>query len=173
MPVRHPAVKSLPAALLSLAATLALSALLLTACAVSSSAHELSSVSSTPGLAAISNIPGAPYSWTDQGSSATGVTTAELSDRWEFRPSTELWSWVSGSSTQNEIYLAAMPELIPSAETWTWVSGSTVDLAVVGNAPGARCHTVNWIESGGNSWLACGDDLQANASINELWRLGP
>ncbi len=173
MPVRHPAVKSLPAALLSLAAMLALSALLLTACAATGSANEFSSLSSAPGLAAINNITGAPYSWTAQGLSVTGVTTAELNDRWEFKPATELWSWVSGRSAQNEIYVASMPELNPAANTWTWVSGSNTGIVVAGNAPGARCHTVNWIESGGNSWLACGDDLQANAGINDLWRLGP
>lgn len=183
MPARHPAVKSLPAALLSVAATLALSiALFLTACGGSSTANEFSWVSSAQGFAAITNVPGAPYSWTDsignlfdgQGSNATGVRTAQLNDRWEFRPATELWSWVSGSSTQNEIYVAAMPELNPSANTWTWVSGSTPGIVEASNVPGARCHSVSLIESGGNSWLACGDDdLQANAGINDLWRYGP
>lgn len=276
MPVRHPAVRSLPAALLSLAATLAVSiAFFLTACGGSSAANQLSSVSGAQGFAAISNVPGAPYSWTDSSgntsdgqSYASNRTGAQLNDLWEFKPTTELWSWVSGSSTQNEIYLAAMPELSPtanawtwasgsntadtsgiyaiasvsnipgarygwtdssgdfsvdqlyasnrtsrttaqlndssefnpaaetwswvsgssaqneiylasmpelspSADTWTWVSGSTEGVVAASNAPGVRCHSVAWVESGGNSWLSCGDDLQANASLNDLWRYGP
>ncbi len=275
MPVRHPAFRSLPAALLSLAATLALSIAFFLACGGSSAANPLSSVSGAQGFAAISNVPGAPYSWTDSSGNTSGEqsyarsrTGAQLNDLWEFKPTTELWSWTNGSSTQNEIYLAAMPELnptanawtwvsgsngadtsvvyaiasvsnipgerygwtgnsadfavdqlyasngtssttrqlgdspeftpatetwswvsgssaqhdiylasmhelSPSANTWTWVSGSKPDVVAASNVPAARCHSVVWIESAGNSGLACGDDLQANASLNDFWRYGP
>jgi len=131
-------------------------------------------------LAATGNVSGAPYSWADSATPAPAIyasnRTAAQYRFWEYTPATELWSWVSGSSTQNTVYLAAMPELSPTTNSWGWVSGTagtdgsygTQGLAALGKLPGTRC--VDWVEAG-DPMAVCGDDLQAN--LKDYYRYGP
>lgn len=181
-----PVLKRLPATLLTLAVTFALSiAFILTAGGGGSTAYAWSGVGSsetlratsgdysTQGMGAIGNVAGARYSWSeDAASNAAGGTTVQLSELQEFRPATETWSWVSGGSARDEVYVAAMPELSTTPSAWSWVSGDHpmgTSFAAATRVPGARC--VDWIERGGNLSPSCGDDLEAG--LNDLWRTGP
>jgi len=139
-------------------------------------------------LAATGNVSGAPFSWTDSSENSSGGqefasnATSQPNHFWEFSSTTERWSWASGSSTEDKTYLAAMPELTtPTDNAWTWVNGSntlgegasygTPTLAAATKVPGARCVSVNWIESATAPSRCIGDELQA--SLNDYWRYGP
>ncbi len=118
----------------------------------------------TLGTPAAGNIPGGRYdssNWTDLsgnfwlfgGESATGC----MNDLWEFNPSSELWTWMGGSSTgnQNGIY-------------------GTLGTTASGNAPGSRYGAVSWTDGSGNLWLFGGYGLDANGLpgyLNDLWAL--
>jgi hypothetical protein len=126
-------------------------------------------------LATTGNVNGAPYCWTASAAPTPAIYASNRENRfWEFTPATELWSWVSGSSTQNNIYLASMPELNPTTNNWAWVSGNdsgsygTQGLAALGKLPGTRC--VDWVEAG-DPLAVCGDELQAN--LKDYYRYGP
>ena len=135
----------------------------------------------TYSLAATVKLPGPLYRWTESWNETSErlfggqVYASEVSESrphfWEFSPATEIWSWATGTSTRDRVYLASMPELTTSADNaWTWVSGSnTMGPAVAATAPGARCF--HWIERGGDPSLSCGDDLQAG--LNDYYRYGP
>jgi N-acetylneuraminic acid mutarotase len=66
-------------------------------------------------------------------------TSGSLNDLWKFNPSTNAWTWVSGSTANG-------------------VSGvyGTKGVASVNNFPGARQEAATWIDSGGNLWLMGG-----------------
>ncbi len=142
----------------------------------------------TYSLAATSNVSGPLYSWTDSRGNVSDAqtyasnATIQSSRFWEFSPAaTETWSWVSGGSAQEKVYLASMPELDATANGWSWVNGSdslgaggsygVQGLAAANNVHGARCAPVNWIESAAAPSSCVGDELQA--SLNDYWRYGP
>jgi N-acetylneuraminic acid mutarotase len=118
----------------------------------------------TQGVAAASNVPGARDSavtWTDLngnlwlfgGNSFNG----DLNDLWEFAPSTGLWTWVAGSSTN------------------TGVGGvyGTMGTAAPTNAPGSRFWATSWADSKGNLWLFGGVGRASgtqNGHLNDLWK---
>ncbi len=107
------------------------------------------SVYGTEGTGAATNSPGArsaAFSWTDQSGVlwlfggegldlATGNYVA-FSDLWKFQPSTGLWTWVGGSSTE-----------------YTAGTDGTIGVASATNLPGARYSGASWIDSAGNLWL--------------------
>ena len=78
-----------------------------------------------------------------------------LNDLWEFNPSTNQWTWISGSATGNQ-------------------SGSygTLGMAASGNVPGSRDNAVSWTDSKGNLWMfgGAGYDAAGNqGNLNDLW----
>jgi len=127
------------------------------------------------GVASAGSQPGGRsngVSWTDAGGNLwlfgglgwDGVATdglGDLNDMWMFNPSTQLWSWMKGSS-----------------------SNTTNVLGIYGNKgfgtsftqPGARQGAVSWSDTSGNLWLFGGVGLDAqNASgrLNDLWMFNP
>jgi len=126
-------------------------------------------------VASPNNVPGArtlAVSWTDAagnlwlfggfGFGASGVN-ANLNDLWRYSPSTNLWTWVNGSSATNApgIYGGTTPAtVVPSPS----------------NAPGARRSSISWMDTFGNLWLFGGSGVDANGTfgeLNDLWRYTP
>ncbi|MGD0348501.1 MAG: chitobiase/beta-hexosaminidase C-terminal domain-containing protein, partial [Terracidiphilus sp.] len=138
-----------------------------------STTNQAPGVCGTMGTPAAGNIPGARYSpssWTDSsgnfwlfGGSGYDCNGNEgpLSDLWEFNPTTNLWTWVGGSSTN----------------THAGVYG-TLGAPAVGNIPGSRENGMSWVDSSGNLWLFGGQGLDSTSSttkgyLNDLWMFNP
>jgi len=123
------------------------------------------------GIVAAANAPGARQaasSWTDSsgnfwlfggvGYDSTGAV-GNLNDLWEYSPSTNEWTWLSGANLANA----------------TGVYG-TKGAASVGNVLGARDTISSWIDSSGNLWLFGGYGYDANGDLgylNDLWQYNP
>ena len=123
------------------------------------------------GTGSTNNVPGArggAISWTDSagnlwlfggyGFDSIG-TNGNLNDLWEYTPSTQQWTWVSGAKTINA-----------SGVYGTLGTGSTADV------PGARHAAVSWTDSAGNLWLFGGlgnDSTGAGGNLNDLWQYTP
>lgn len=124
----------------------------------------------TQGLPAPSNVPGArqgPVSWTDPGGylwlfGGRGLTSNAiegfLNDLWKFDQAAHEWTWVSGSSSQNQ-------------------NGSygTQGVPDPSNVPGARYESVSWLDPGGNLWLFGGYGVYSGGweMGNDLWKYDP
>jgi hypothetical protein len=117
---------------------------------------------------ATGNIPGARVfscTWTDasgnfwlfggQGYDANGAE-GYLNDLWEFTPSSNEWTWMSGASLGNG----------------AGVYG-TYGVPAVGNTPGARAGAACWIDNSGNLWLFGGNNAATGNSFNDLWEFSP
>jgi N-acetylneuraminic acid mutarotase len=118
----------------------------------------------TQDTASLSNIPGGRDSagtWTDQsgklwlfgGSSQHGSVL--FNDLWQLDPSTNMWTWVSGSNLGNQ--------------AGTYNGQGTL-------MPGARAGAVTWMDAQGNLWLFGGFGYDANNQVgllNDLWKFNP
>ena len=123
------------------------------------------------GVAAAGNVPPARaygLTWVDSTGvlwlfggaqyDASGVSEV-FDDLWSFDPTTDLWTWVSGSSSPN-------------------ATGSygTRGTAASTNQPGARAAAATWVDAAGNLWLlgGYGADQQGKlGELNDLWRYSP
>jgi hypothetical protein len=130
----------------------------------------------SPGVAAPANVPGGrseSSSWTDSqgnfwlfgGWGFDSVSTeGELNDLWQFNPSTQEWTWMSGSSTMT---------INNSGTNGQWGVYGTLNSPASTNIPGGRDSANTWIDSSGNLWLFGGEgiDSQGNFSsyLNDLW----
>lgn len=127
----------------------------------------------TLGTAAAGNVPGSrgvANGWADSSgniwifggfqSGSTANPLAELNDLWMFDPTSNEWTWISGSNT-------------------TGAAGvyGTQGTAAAANVPGARSDSVSWTDANGNFWLFGG--LSPNNSptfvgdMNDLWMFNP
>jgi hypothetical protein len=126
----------------------------------------------TQGVASMNNVPGArsyAVGWRDssgnfwlyggEGYGPTGMANGDLSDLWEFNPSSKEWTWVNGSNTGS---------VVPVYGTQGVASSS--------NTPGGRDSAVGWTDSSGNIWLFGGFDYDGgttNQYLNDLWKFIP
>ena len=133
-----------------------------------------SGVYGTRGEAAAGNMPGSrsvPTVWQDgsgnlwlfggAGTDSTGAT-GYLNDLWKYNPSTNQWTWMSGSSTGGS-----------SAQSGVY---GTLGTPSVGNMPGGRDGAVGWTDKNGNLWLFGGYAYDANGTfgyLNDLWEFNP
>jgi N-acetylneuraminic acid mutarotase len=123
------------------------------------------------GVAAVGNTPGGrtnPVSWIDSSNNLwlfggngfdSTTTVGELNDLWEFNPSTNEWTWASGSNTANAIG-AYGAQNVPTAT----------------NVPGSRDYPVGWIDNSSNLWLFGGEGYGSTKTfnlLNDLWRYQP
>jgi N-acetylneuraminic acid mutarotase len=116
----------------------------------------------TKGVAAPSNVPGArggAVSWIDSsGKLWLFGGGGFLNDLWKFDPTTNEWTWVSGSDTERQsgIY-------------------GTKGIPDPSNIPGGRWGAVSWLDSLGNLWLFGGYCYEGTgtSSINDLWKYDP
>ncbi len=129
-----------------------------------------SGVYGTLGVSAAGNIPGGRYgasTWTDssgnlwlfggQGFDSRGYV-GEINDLWEFNPSTNEWTWVGGSNTNESL-----------AQYGVY---GTSGVFAAGNIPGARLLGTSWTDSSGHLWLFGGTGFDMNGvfgSLNDLW----
>ncbi|MGZ5498315.1 MAG: Kelch repeat-containing protein, partial [Candidatus Aminicenantales bacterium] len=126
----------------------------------------------TKGVASPANVPGARMqaeSWIDVngnlwlfggiGFIGTGEF-GELNDLWKYDPSSDQWTWVSGSST---LFQAGSYGIKGTADP--------------SNVPGARSQAACWIDSSENLWLFGGmgyDSVGYYAGdLIDLWRFDP
>jgi hypothetical protein len=117
----------------------------------------------TRGVPAATNLPGprnSAVSWVDHdgnfwlfgGAGYTSSTTGGMfNDLWEYSPTVNEWTWVSGSNTTG------------SAGVY-----GTLGVPSAGNSPSARGsggggNALGWVDSAGNLWLFGGD------SSDDLW----
>lgn len=122
----------------------------------------------TIGVAAASNMPGGrnvSASWTDANGNfwmfgGNGIDgngqPGDLNDLWVYKPATNQWTWMNGSTTANA----------------TGVYG-TMGTAAAGNHPGSREGINSWADAAGNLWLFGGYGHAAVAGIgalNDLWK---
>jgi N-acetylneuraminic acid mutarotase len=130
------------------------------------------SVYGTQGTPGAANVPCGRYfanSWVDangnfwlfggygQPSPTSGV--GALNDLWEFNPTSNQWTWVSGGSS------LAQPGVYG-----TLGAGSTA------NVPGARQMAFSWTDASGNLWLFGGigyDSTGYYQYLNDLWEFSP
>ena len=123
----------------------------------------------TQGVPASSNTPGARYEaifWRGGdgylylygGYGFKGSTTqrGELSDMWKYDPSTNMWTWLSGTKDFKE-----PPD------------HGTKGVPAASNTPGARLYgSPKWVDEEGNLWLFGGANNLSNpgAMMNDLWK---
>ncbi|HTW59552.1 MAG TPA: kelch repeat-containing protein [Terriglobales bacterium] len=120
---------------------------------------------SGPAVAA-NNVPGGrerAMNWSDKNGNLWlygGVMYggSAFGDLWEYSPSTNMWTWVSGSSTPD---MAAVY--------------GTQGTPGVSNFPGSRSDAVGWTDNAANLWLFGGaqQDAEGIGLLNDLWRYQP
>ena len=123
------------------------------------------------GTAAAINVPGARYaasSWIDAAGNLwlfggygydSTATVGKLNDLWQYSPTTNQWTWISGGNGNNA----------------TGVYG-TKGTAAAGNAPGARQGASSWRDASGNFWLLGGYGYDSTGDLgylNDLWQYSP
>jgi N-acetylneuraminic acid mutarotase len=125
------------------------------------------SVYGTQGVPAATNGPGGRQdvaSWIDSSGhlwlfGGTLNSGSYLNDLWEFNASTSEWTWVGGSSEENQ-------------------KGAygTMGTPAGGNIPGSRSDASTWTDASGNLWLFGGTGYDSNGiigSLNDLWEFNP
>jgi N-acetylneuraminic acid mutarotase len=127
---------------------------------------DAAGVYGTEGQAASSNVPGGRETatgWIDQNNNLWvygGIMNGGngYSDLWQFNPSTNMWTWESGSQTAD---LAGVY--------------GTEGTPAPANFPGTRSYSLGWTDSSGNLWLFGGSqqDTQGQGNLNDLWRYVP
>ena len=132
---------------------------------------NLAGVYGTQGTPAPGNVPGsrsAIVSWKDSAGNfwlfgGAGFDSTDLdsylNDLWRYSPSTNQWTWMSGSTQADA----------------TGVYG-TQGSAAAGNVPGARAGAVSWTDDSGHFWLFGGRGHDSNGTIgvlNDLWQYSP
>ena len=134
-----------------------------------------SGVYGTLGAPAPGNIPGSRESaagWTDNtgnlwmfGGLSNNGKAVGFNDLWEFSPSTNEWTWMSGSSTESCSSSCGQPGTY-----------GTMGTAAAGNGPGGRWSASSWADTGGHLWLYGGYGFDANGVmgwLNDLWEFNP
>lgn len=138
------------------------------------------SIYGTLGVPAVTNVPGGredSASWTDSegnlwlfgGYGCLLGESSYLNDLWEFSPTTETWTWVSGSNTAPPISGGGQPGIY-----------GTLGTPFSANTPGGRTESVSWTDSSGNFWLFGGlgvasteNPVEYVGSLNDLWEFNP
>jgi hypothetical protein len=123
------------------------------------------------GTPAVGNIPGGRYgatSSTDKNGNfwlfggygeGAGGACCYLNDLWEFNPTTNRWTWMSGGSGSQQAGVYGT-EGTPAA----------------GNVPGSHYFANSWIDGNGNFWLYGGygfDALNTGGYLDDLWEFNP
>lgn len=110
----------------------------------------------TKGTPAAANVPGARYkstSWKDNNGHFWlfgGASGVSYNDLWRYDPSTNQWTWMSGSNT--------------SGAAGVYGTQGVADPA---NVPGARYGAQGWVDAAGNLWLFGGT---GTGYMNDLWK---
>lgn len=123
------------------------------------------------------NIPGGRHqaaSWRDSAGNlwlfgGYGVdsegASGQLDDLWKFDPSSEQWTWISGTN-------------VAPASTTFGAPGSpgvygTLGTAAATNVPGGREQVSSWVDASGTVWIFGGEGIDAlgvTGELNDLWK---
>ena len=135
----------------------------------------------TLGVASSANVPGGRFgamTWSDSrghlwmfggtgdddSNPLTGsVAPVTLNDLWQFDPSTNEWTWMGGSESDQQFY------------GQSGIYG-TLGAFAAANIPGSRTSGVTWTDSAGNFWLFGGvgfDSGGYDGPLNDLWEFNP
>jgi N-acetylneuraminic acid mutarotase/sugar lactone lactonase YvrE len=133
------------------------------------------------GVPATTNIPGSRYSsvgWTDSsgnlwlfggsGFDSTGHN-GELNDLWEYTPSSNEWTWISGSVTDHSGDYNCSDNGTICGQVGIF---GTLDSPAAGNTPGGITSSSGWVDSTGNFWLFGGAGFDSAGNFgdqNVLW----
>lgn len=127
------------------------------------------------GISAPANIPGgraAAVSWTDNNGKlwlfgGDGYDSAGrlglLNDLWSFDPTTNQWTWMSGSNAAGT----------NGGQAGTY---GTLNVPAAANNPGGRKSAVSWTDRNGKLWLFGGtgfDSTGGKGDLNDLWEFDP
>ncbi|MGA2886893.1 MAG: chitobiase/beta-hexosaminidase C-terminal domain-containing protein [Terracidiphilus sp.] len=130
-----------------------------------SQAPYASAVFGALGTPAGSNYPGGranAASWTDSSGHFWlfgGANGDEAGDLWEFNPSANEWTWMSGSQSP---YPAGVY--------------GTLGTPAVANNPGGHSSSTSWTDSSGHFWVFGGfgqDSVHTSGLLNDLWAYQP
>ena len=135
-----------------------------------SSTRYQGGVYGTQGTPGDVNVPGAragSVSWIDSfdrmwvfgGWGFDQNAQGRLNDLWVYDPDTNMWTWMSGPSTRDQLgYYGSRGTSDPD------------------NVPGARFSSVAWMDSSGTMWLFGGEGYDSAGNLgflNDLWRYNP
>jgi hypothetical protein len=122
-------------------------------------------------VSSVSNIPGArigAVSWVDEsgnfwlfgGNGNSQNESGNLNDMWKYNPTSNKWTWMSGSNTS-------------SAYGVYGIKG----VASASNTPGARSGGTSWRDNAGNLWMFGGLGQNGNSTqigfLGDLWKYNP
>ncbi|MFX0135142.1 MAG: Kelch repeat-containing protein [Candidatus Hodarchaeota archaeon] len=138
---------------------------------VSGSKYDIAlGVYGTKGVPASGNVPGSRFfssSWTDSdnnlwlfggnGRASAGGSLDYLNDLWMFNISSQLWTWMSGNDTHDQVGIYG-----------------TKSVPFAGNVPGCRDTSISWTDTADNLWLfgGYGYDTVSGGRLNDLWKYG-
>jgi len=135
----------------------------------------------TLGLPSLSNAPSGPVlsaTWTDRygrlwlfgGFFPQGPKDYTMNDLWEFNPSTNQWTWQSGSSSPP---CRIVQSNMNCAQVGIY---GTKGIPAADNGPGGRDFAQSWTDKDGKLWLYGGsgfDSIGQLGDLNDLWVFDP
>jgi len=113
------------------------------------------------GVAASTNSPGSrsgAVGWADSAGDLWLFGGDAFDDLWEFTPTNNQWTWMSGSNSTGASIFGAL------------------GVASASNTPGARSDSVSWTDAAGNFWLFGGNGVDSTGTgglLNDLWEFSP
>ncbi len=138
-----------------------------------------SGVYGTRGTASSQNFPGGRFSasqWQDSAGNfwlfgGFGVDGnaqfGSLNDLWMYSPSTDEWTWISGSNT------LGLCSYVNCGQAGVY---GTLGSPAAGNGPGGRNGASAWADPSGNLWLLGGEGFDSAGTwsyLNDLWMFKP
>ena len=91
-------------------------------------------------------------------------TLGFLNDLWQYNPTTQQWTWMSGSTSVGK-------RLVCQAGLY-----GTQGVAGANNTPGGRSVQASWVDSNNNYWIFGGigcDSAGITGNLNDLWEFSP
>ena len=118
----------------------------------------------TKGVPNILNNPPSRYecasSWTDNNGNLWmfgGMLGGAYNDLWKYDPGTNEWTWISGSSSLNQLGVYG-----------------TLGVEDPANIPGARATYTHWMDNTGNFYIFGGEKITPPyIQFNDFWRYNP
>jgi N-acetylneuraminic acid mutarotase len=158
-------------------------------CYISGGPHcSQPSVYGTLGVPAVGNTPGGrtdAITWTDRdgkfwlfggwGFDIPKGVQYYFDELWRFDPSTNLWTWMGGTSTREGSFCFQNVNRYDPTCGMPGIYG-TLGTPSPASIPGGRAGGTGWADSSGNLWLFSGNGFDANGffdDTNDLWKHSP